>query len=130
MKDIWLVELAREFTVGSYSAGVIAVESFALIGTIAHEYCHAHQDWAIDPNRYDLGNSIWSQSPEGRAFLAAYARHRQPAVLPLFEIGASVCSISFKTSEPTLGSSRWNRQYMRDRLPHLHAWAEEWLRWP
>ena len=22
------------------------------------------------------------------------------------------------------------RGYLRDRLPHLHAWAEEWLRWP
>lgn len=139
MKDIWLVELAHEWTVGSYEAGVIAVKSFALIGTIAHEYCHAHQDWAIDPNAYDLGPTIWLQSPEGRAFLAAYEADRatgdpyfrgQEDRIPLFEIGASVCNMFFRTSEPTLDSSPWNRQYMRDRLPHLHAWAEEWLRWP
>ena len=40
--------------------------------TIAHEYCHAHQDWVIDPDNYG-GWSRWEHTPEGEAFVAAIA---------------------------------------------------------
>ena len=136
MKDIWLVELAWEFTSGSYEAGVIAVVSLDLRTTIAHEYCHAHQDWAVDPNAYGLHN--WEQSPEGRAFLAAWEADRATGerfILDIdrlnrgpLEAAASVCAVYNYTFEG--GFETMSRQFLRDRLPHLHAWAEEWLRWP
>ena len=138
MKDIWLVDVAHEFTSGSYSAGVIAVVSLDLLTTIAHEYCHAHQDWAVDSNAYSSITSNWPQSAEGRAFLAAWEADRATGerfILdrdrrnrgPL-EAAASVCAVYNYTFEG--GFETMSRQFLRDRLPHLYAWAEEWLRWP
>ena len=139
MKDIWLVDVAREGTVGSYSGGVIAVWSLDVRSMLAHEYCHAHQDWAVDSNAYSSITSNWPQSAEGRAFLAAWEADRATGDQLIrdhdrrdrgpMEDGAEICAIYNYTSEGgrygTVGPG-----YLRDRLPHLHAWAEEWLRWP
>ena len=136
MKDIWLVELAREGTIGSYGAGVIAVISLepAYWPMLSHEYCHAHQDWAIDPNAYDSLGTKWPQSPEGRAFLAAWEADRATGAQLINdrgpnENGAEICAIYNYTLERERYGTR-GRGYLRERLPHLHAWAEEWLRWP
>ena len=136
MKDIWLVDVAREGTIGSYEAGVIAVISLepAYWPMLAHEYCHAHQDWAVDSNAYSSITSNWPQSAEGRAFLAAWEADRATGARLIndwgpLENGAEICGIYNYTLESERYGTR-GRGYLRDRLPHLHAWAEEWLRWP
>ena len=100
---------------------------------LAHEYCHAHQDWAADPDRHNLGD--WDDSPEGRAFREAWEADvptKDPLITPSINDGGSedaaeICSTYFIEREQgrygILGPG-----YLRDRLPHLSAWAEEWLR--
>ena len=75
MSPLWLVERPALVSGGYYSTGVISVYSlrpeFLLV--LAHEYCNAHADWAIDPDRFGLDSEDYGRSPEGRALLAAWA---------------------------------------------------------
>ena len=43
------------------------------------------------------------------------------------EVSAEICSHYFyEYRHPMFGTV--GRGYLRDHLPHLHAWSEEWLR--
>ena len=44
----------------------------------------------------------------------------------LEEFGASICGVYFVEQPSNFGTL--HREYLQDRLPHLSAWAEEWLR--
>ena len=127
---------------GSYGSSVITVRSLEQLRTLAHEYCHAHQDWVVDPDRPGIG-IWWERTAEGKAFIAAWDADRptdDPLLLsseerygslegdyPRGEHAATICSPYFvETERGTLGTV--GRRYIRDRLPHLYAWAEEWLR--
>ena len=96
--------------------------------TITHEYCHAHQDWAAGPDRYNIGE--WEQSPEGQAYLEAAAANRAAGyTLPWnknlgpLEVAATVCS-AFAYYEPRSG---FTRDDLREQAPNRYRWAEEWL---
>ncbi len=144
---LWLVERPEYVFGGSCCAfGVIVVKSLENLHTVAHEYCHAHQDWS-NHRAGLLGDAdAWLRIPEGLAFVAAWEADL-PTGDPLLRIleirssrngnrnrheeGAEVCALWFTGEDqlyaPLLGHT--GRTYFRDRLPHLHAWAEEWLRW-
>ena len=95
---------------------------------ITHEYCHAHQDWAASPDRYDTRE--WEQSPEGQAYLEAAAADRAAGYTikwdenygPL-EVAASVCAV-FAYYDPR---SNFTRDDLREQAPNRYRWAEEWL---
>ena len=140
---LWLLErpaLSDEGFAGTYVSGIIRVQSLENLGTLGHEYCHAHQDWSVDPARYTSYGG-WVQTPSGHAYVAAWeadwphpylswieihgsrARIKSPA-----EEAAEICSNYFYDFwHPLLGTV--GRRYLREHVPHLHAWAEEWLRW-
>ena len=115
-----------------YAGGVIWTSRLEWSTMLAHEYCHAHQDWADNPDTYGLDDRRWAQSPEGAAYREAYAVDRLTND-PWFrtdethwrgwgESAANICSRYF------VGSPGRDRQYIRERLPNLYAWAKEWLR--
>ena len=135
---------------GAYSRDVIMVAYLDgtpfMLHTVAHEYCHAHQRWVLAPLGGPSNNWNWQYTPEGRAFVAAWGADRQDPFLDYVEIrglrggqrniaeeGAEICAHWF-IENPALWPD-WEplghvgREYFRNRLPHLHAWAEEWLRW-
>ena len=72
MSPLWLVERPALGGGGYYVTGVITVYSFEHLLVLAHEYCNAHVDWAIDPDRYTLDSVTYGRIPEGRALLAAW----------------------------------------------------------
>ena len=75
MSPLWLVE-RRERHGAGYVAGIIWTSRLEWSTMLAHEYCHAHQDWASDPDTYGLDDRRWAQSPEGTAYREAYAVDR------------------------------------------------------
>ena len=141
MDPLWLIERPELQGNGYYVGGIILTRSLEDLSTVAHEYCHAHQDWTRDPNFYNGDGDDWlAQTPEGRAFLAAWEADRptnDPLLLSLeerrgsrtahSEYAADMCAYYFvDEDEGNLGTV--GQEYLRDRLPHLHAWAEEWMR--
>ena len=140
MSPLWLVERPALGGGGLYGNGVIAVYSLRhefLVG-LAHEYCNAHVDWATDPDRFFIDTEAYKQSPEGRAFLAAWAadlptndqlllgKQNDPRQGP-FEKAVGICThYNYEFVHNTYGLL--GRTYLRERLPHLYAWAAEWLR--
>ena len=140
MKDIWLVDVAREGTIGSYSAGVIAVVSPWTYWTmLAHEYCHAHQDWAVDPNAYAQSPPTGHRARKAGRFSPPGRRTGRQATSSSGITTAAIGdpwrtarrSAPYTTIRQRVGGMEpVGPGYLRDRLPHLHAWAEEWLRWP
>ena len=129
MNPLWYVRVTESLPNASayYDRGVIAIGPAAAVWTIVHEYCHAHQDWAADPNRYNVWD--WEQSPEGQAYAEAEAadhaagytyppwRSRGPS-----EDAAEVCA-SFAYDDP----STFGRNDLREQAPNRYRWAEEWL---
>ena len=135
---------------GGYGGRIIRIRNLdgspASLHTIGHEYCHAHQHWVLNPRGGTADSADWPQSPEGLAFLAAWEAD-VPTNHPFLEYvelrgdrrgkspveeSAIICSHYFYDFRPywlyyaPLGVV--GREYLRDHLPHLHAWAEEWLR--
>ena len=137
MSPLWLVERPALVSGGYYGNGMIAVYSFEHLLVLAHEYCNAHQDWAIDPDRFFLDTEAFKRSPEGRAFLAAWAADlptNDPLLLnskddPMVgpgERAVGICThYNYEVLHSTFGLL--GRTYLRERLPHLYAWAAEWL---
>ena len=150
VRPLFLFEKDRGFA-GTYGGGVITVASLDgspdTLHTLAHEYCHAHQHWVLNPRlREPSDGDNWQYSPEGRAFVAAWEADRRDPFLDYVEIRglrygrrniaeefAEICAHWFYEGQP-----KWlaykplghvGREYFRDRLPHLHAFSEEWLRW-
>ena len=137
VEPYWLVEMPRDlgpaFAAGMYDGGVIYVRDLNDRHTIAHEYCHAHQDWAIDPTNYS-NMSVWTDTLEGQAFIAASDADRAWEILSYFffpsdppnyiEDAAFICTEYFYEREPPV----FGRRFLREHLPHLFAWAGEWLR--
>ncbi len=130
----WLVE-SREEPSGRYSKGVIIVHSLTFLSTIAHEYCHAHQDWVIDPDYYRLTNREYGSTPEGQAYIAAreadraagYEADWYPSALDnQVENAASVCSLYYFPRNPQGGPDHKGTD-LRVEAPHQYAWAAEWL---
>ena len=129
MNPLWYVRLADPlFNIsGYYHAGVIAIGlAGAVWPTIVHEYCHGHQDWAADPNRYNAGD--WEQSPEGQAYIEAAAADRAAGYTSTAlgsrgpaEEAANVC-VSF-----AYDPSNFGRNDLREQAPNRYRWAEEWL---
>ncbi len=123
----WLVE-SREVASGRYEGGLIIVHSLTFLPTIAHEYCHAHQDWVVDPDSYSGGNGVWDRTPEGQAYIAAREADRAAGYKADFypsrpnnqlEQAASVCAIYYYR-KPTSTN-------LQVEAPHQYAWAAEWL---
>ena len=126
---------------GSYGLGLLQVRAPAgrpawrVNNTIAHEYCHAHQDWVIDPDDYSATSSeAWVGTPEGEAFMAARAADLaagyDESVLnrgtPL-EDGAEVCErYYYDLVVPEKGLS-YDRAWLRKAAPHQYEWAAAWL---
>ena len=142
MHPLWLLERPDlTYGAGAYASGVLLVDSLENLTTIGHEYCHAHQDWTIDPTDYS-GYSGWLQTPSGHAFLAAWEADWPHPYLGWVEINGSRASIKAPQEEAAVicshyfyeDFSHWfmgttvTRRYLRDHVPHVHAWAEEWLR--
>ena len=137
MSPLWLVERPALGAGGSYGSGMIQVASFEHLLVLAHEYCNAHVDWAIDPDLYTLDSEEYGRSPEGRAFLAAWAADL-PTNDPLLlgpendpsqgpgEKAVGICThYNYEYGHTVYGLL--GRTYLRERLPHLYAWAAEWL---
>ncbi len=134
MSPLWLVERPALGNGGFYVSGIIQVANFEHLLVLAHEYCNAHQDWAIDPDQFILDTEAFKRSPEGRAFLAAWAADlptNDPLLLnskddPMVgpgERAVGICThYNYKFEHTPYG-----RTYIRERLPHLYAWAVEWL---
>ena len=137
MSPLWLAERPALGGGGYYVNGVITVYSFENLLVLAHEYCNAHADWAIDPDRYGLGSEEYSRSPEGRAFLAAWEADlptNDPLLLnskddPMVGPGEKAVAICTHYNYEFVHTAwgRLGRTYIRERLPHLYAWATEWL---
>ena len=137
MSPLWLVERPALGGGGYYAVGVITVYSFEHLLVLAHEYCNAHVDWAIDPDRYTLDSVTYGRIPEGRALLAAWEADlltNDPLLLnskddPMVgpgEKGVKICThYNYEIVHSVFG--RLGRTYLRERLPHLYAWATEWL---
>ena len=133
ISPLWLLERPDHYASGSYGAGLAVVRSLEDTGTVAHEYCHAHQDWVVDPDWY--GVEQYAQTEAGRAFDIAWEAdaatgdgdsfiksHTRSSV----ERAAEVCAWYFVDAWRVYPWA--SPTYLRDRLPHLYAWAEEWLR--
>ncbi len=123
----WLVE-SREVASGRYSKGVIIVHSLTFLSTIAHEYCHAHQDWVVDPDSYSGGNGVWDRTPEGQAYIAAREADRAAGYKTdwypsrpdnQLENAAEVCGLYYFRDPPFPD--------LRVEAPYQYAWAAEWL---
>ena len=143
LSPLFLLERPELDVLGTYVGRVIRVKSLEMLDTIGHEYCHAHQAWAIGPASNGLDGDKYEQSPEGRAFVAAweadrptndpFLRYVEARSMRNFGVGttepaAEICSHYFyEYRHPMFGTV--GRGYLRDHLPHLHAWGEEWLRW-
>ncbi|MYD71138.1 MAG: carboxypeptidase regulatory-like domain-containing protein [Acidobacteria bacterium] len=152
VRPLFLVERPEYVFGGSCCAfGVVVVKSLENLHFVAHEYCHAHQDWSNNREGH-LGDAhLWLRTGEGRAFVAAWEadqpsndellrileiRSRRNRIRNRHEEGANVCALWF-TGEDQLytpflrdtGPTYTGRTYFREHLPHLAAWAEEWLRW-
>ena len=139
MDPLWLVVRPDGDYRGLYIGGVVVTRSLGLLGTIAHEYCHAHQDWVVDPNGYGGISERWPNTPEGSAFVEAWDAERatnNPALTTVstgydrdnyVEFAAVTCSSYFVEGDVSSGR-RPGPEELQDRLPHLYAWAEEWLR--
>ena len=139
MDPLWLVEDRQLGSLEAfYGGGRILMGRLEYLVGLAHEYCHAHQDWVEDPDTYGGSEGYWANNtPEGRAFVEAWDTDRPTNDRYLLslesrrggrrdvygEFGAHICEAYFVEGDGTPG-----RQYLRDRLPHLYAWAEEWLR--
>ena len=54
MSPLWLVERRERAGGAAYATGVIWTSRLEWSTMLAHEYCHAHQDWASDPDTYDV----------------------------------------------------------------------------
>ena len=129
MNPLWYVRVAEPLfnAIAYYHAGVIAIGPRAAVWTtIVHEYCHAHQDWATDPNRFNIMD--WEQSPQGQAYAeAAAADHAAGYTYPPWrsrgpvEEAATVCAI-FGYDSPTFPTND-----LREQAPNRYRWAEEWL---
>ena len=146
MDPLWLIvepaSLEAIQLAGSYGSGLVHVRSLEELSAIGHEYCHAHQDWSIDPVVSSFYGPDWLQTPEGLAFVAAWEADWPHPYLELMEIlgsragnkrpdeeAAGICSYYFyDVWDPSLRTTV-GRRYLRDHVPHLYAWAEEWLRW-
>ena len=149
-------DVAGTFSGGGVYGGLITLPNLDWspdsLHTVAHEYCHAHQKWVLEPDPAGLSDGAnWQYSPEGRAFVAAWEADRRtnPPFLDYVEIRsrrygrktvyeefAEVCAHWFYEGEPgwsyyreLLGHVPVGREYFRVHLPHLHAFSEEWLRW-
>ena len=137
VSPLWLLERPDHYASGTYGGGIIVVRSLEDWGALGHEYCHAHQDWVVDPDSYN-GAAGYAQTDAGRAFDAAWEAAKEAAdpegarflrgygLRRAVERAAEVCawyfidhSYIYPWATPT---------FLRDRLPHLYAWAEEWLR--
>ena len=128
MSPLWLVE-RRERHGAGYGGGIIWTSRLEWSTMLAHEYCHAHQDWADNPDTYGLDDRRWAQSPEGTAYREAYAvdrltndpwlRSDRTNWRGWVESAADICGSYFFDED---------RRYMQERLPNLYAWAKEWLR--
>ena len=157
-RPLFLFENPYTEFAGTYGNGVIQLPNLDwsqyTLQTLAHEYCHAHQHWVLNPDpapaaTHDGAN--WRYTPEGRAFVAAWEADRRtnPPFLDYveyrslrygkknrYEEFAEICAHWFYEGQPKwvyyrelLGHVPVGREYFRVHLPHLHAFSEEWLRW-
>ena len=132
VSPLWLMERPSRGGGGGYVSGMIWVCCLDWAPLLAHEYCHAHQDWVADPDYFDLAG--WDETPQAQAFLAAWEADlptRDPLITPgaghASEDAADICAVYFiEREQGTFGLL--GPGYLRERLPHLYAWAEEWLR--
>ena len=135
ISPLWLLERPDHYAAGSYGGGLAVVRSLEDTGAVAHEYCHAHQDWVVDPDQYnglgeyarteaghafDIAWEADSETGDGNRFINGYSP-RGPV-----ERAAEVCAWYFVDAWRVYPWA--SPTYLRDRLPHLYAWAEEWLR--
>ena len=148
---------AGTFSGGGVFGGLITLPNLDWspykLHTVAHEYCHAHQKWVLEPDPVGLSDGAnWQYTPEGRAFVAALEADRRtnhPFLdyveirsyrgnnrRNIYEEFAEVCAHWFYEGQPKwsyyrelLGHVPVGREYFRVHLPHLHAFSEEWLRW-
>ena len=120
---------------GQYLAGLLLIlagpsqPDWGIKWAIAHEYCHAHQDWVSDPVEYYTGLSrYWPDTLEGQAFAAAEAADSAAGHDPvsrrdsLVERAADVCQM-FYYSHPRVISL----DHLRKNGPQQYAWAATWL---
>ena len=137
MSPLWLVERPALLGGGLYAAGIITVYSFKELLVLAHEYCHAHMDWATNPDRFFYDSETYGRSPEGRALLAAWDADLPTNDILLLdgqddptqgpaEMAVRICTF-YNYERETSRYGLLGPTYLRERLPHLYAWATEWL---
>ena len=96
---------------------------------LAHEYCHAHQDWVVDPDGYSyLGR--WPDTPEGEAYVAAEAADETAGYEPFgrrgpVEDAAEFCAHYYY--EVVIPGLVRDRARLQRHWPHRYEWAATWL---
>ena len=151
-RPLFLFENPYSWAAGTAGRNVITVRHMDgspwMLHVIAHEYCHSHQAWVRAPLGEPSDSANWQYTPQGRAFVAAWNADRRATNDPfldyieiaslrygirsIVETHAEVCAHWFIENPPEWPgyiTGPAGREYFRERLPHLHAWAEEWLRW-
>ena len=124
---------------GEYVDGILRVlagpskPAWVIGRAVTHEYCHAHQDWVVDPNRYGAFGE-WPDTPGGRAFEAAEAADRAAgnwisSRYQSYERAATICEIFYyEIKYPTFPREyEDDRVWLRENAPHQYEWASEWL---
>ena len=121
---------------GSWLPGLMVVlagpslPDWGIKKAIAHEYCHLHQVWVVDPINYGGSQFLWQDTPEGQAFAAAEAAdraagHRRVSSREsLLERAATVCQMFYYDHPRAFGGLAW----LREAGPRQLAWARRGCR--
>ena len=119
---------------GTYLPGLMIIlagpsqPDWGIKKAIAHEYCHLHQDWVVDPTSHNGDPFLWQDTPEGQAFAAAEAADRAAGHErvsrreTLLERAATVCQQFYYSHPRVLGL-----EHLRTHGPRQYEWAATWL---
>ena len=116
---------------GQYRQGLLIINTsqpdWWIKAAIVHEYCHAHQDWMVDPAEYGP-ITRWEDTPEAAAFAVAEAADRaagRDAVSrrpSLNERAAEVCGMFYYDHPRVIGLD-----WLLANGPRQYEWADTWL---
>ena len=135
--DLLLVLYGPSFPDGInlFGSGVVGVSDLNNMRVLAHEVCHAHQQWLIAPRGKNgtFVESIIENTPEGQAYELARQADWD-------EVGKSTFDLDRGTSSRLEGAAetcaRWwdvderpeyTRAWLQANAPNRARWARDWL---
>ena len=132
--DLLLVLFDPSIPVNMFGSGVVGVHSLNNMRVLAHEVCHAHQQWIVAPQgKYGGVGTRWDGTPEGKAYAVARQADWD-------EVGKSTLDLKPWTSSHREGAAeicaRWwdvdrrpefTRAWLRVNAPNRTRWAGDWL---